>query len=462
MTTGQGIILQCTGTAWEVIASNGFLLGTISVYDNAFIILDNSDPTKSMMFDVGAQATGSNLIFVAGPQTASRTLSVPVLTGGDTMLTENAAQTVTALKSFWDSAFKIVGSADSTKTLKFEVDAQSANADLTIDVGAQTVDRTLSIPVLGGADTIATQANANTFTGLNAFSAATKILRLYASATDGYPDSKIYVKEAIALHAHYAFLDESVVNFDGNVETPPLGHASSNMNPSIAGSQSFAHHHDYQATGQYGCAGTLTHYANFYAQPYISTGTITDLGEFWAKNPSSSGGAITTLYGFYCESLTAGGTNWAFYASGSTPSYFGGAVTCGTSLTVTTTTLLSGLLTVSRAAGGASTALFENSTNNSYAFIAIRGTGAGGGQFQFEYGTGGGTVAGGVYGDASGLNFYTGTSTINLVCDGTNVVIASGKNLKLGNAYVNTPQVPTGYVVIYDSTGTAYKVPCNV
>jgi hypothetical protein len=29
-------------------------------------------------------------------------------------------------------------------------------------------------------------------------------------------------------------------------------------------------------------------------------------------------------------------------------------------------------------------------------------------------------------------------------------------------AYVGTPQVPTGYIVIYDSTGTAYKVSCNV
>jgi len=34
--------------------------------------------------------------------------------------------------------------------------------------------------------------------------------------------------------------------------------------------------------------------------------------------------------------------------------------------------------------------------------------------------------------------------------------------LKLGNAYVATPQVSTGYIVIKDSTGTSYKVSCNV
>ncbi len=42
------------------------------------------------------------------------------------------------------------------------------------------------------------------------------------------------------------------------------------------------------------------------------------------------------------------------------------------------------------------------------------------------------------------------------------VIIASGKDIQLGNSYVGTPQVPTGYIIIKDSTGTAYKVPCNV
>lgn len=35
-------------------------------------------------------------------------------------------------------------------------------------------------------------------------------------------------------------------------------------------------------------------------------------------------------------------------------------------------------------------------------------------------------------------------------------------NLQLGNAYVATPQVPTGYIIIKDSTGTAYKIPANL
>ncbi len=53
----------------------------------------------------------------------------------------------------------------------------------------------------------------------------------------------------------------------------------------------------------------------------------------------------------------------------------------------------------------------------------------------------------------------TGTGAVSLNGDTT---IASGKVLQLGNAYVATPQVTTGYVTLKDSTGTTYKVPCNV
>lgn len=42
------------------------------------------------------------------------------------------------------------------------------------------------------------------------------------------------------------------------------------------------------------------------------------------------------------------------------------------------------------------------------------------------------------------------------------VKIASGKNLQLGNAYVAGTIVGTGSVILYDSTGTAYRVPCLV
>jgi hypothetical protein len=69
-----------------------------------------------------------------------------------------------------DGTFAIAGSADRTKTIKFEVDAQTAADDLTINSGAQTDDRTLSVPVLTANATLAVLSETQTFTGLKTFS----------------------------------------------------------------------------------------------------------------------------------------------------------------------------------------------------------------------------------------------------------------------------------------------------
>lgn len=41
----------------------------------------------------------------------------------------------------------------------------------------------------------------------------------------------------------------------------------------------------------------------------------------------------------------------------------------------------------------------------------------------------------------------------------SDVTIASGVGLKLGNAYAAGAPTATGYIVIKDSTGTSYKIP---
>ncbi len=46
--------------------------------------------------------------------------------------------------------------------------------------------------------------------------------------------------------------------------------------------------------------------------------------------------------------------------------------------------------------------------------------------------------------------------------DSTALKLQAGIDLQLSNAYVGTPQVPTGYITLRDSSGTVYKVPCNV
>ena len=335
-----------TATSAVTVADAGIVIdATSGTYD----VTATAAATLGSGFSFGLYNSGSGT--VTFNPTGAETVRTPAGTATTLALTQGMGAFIVCDGANWDvvtavglaassstpltvadSAFTIVGSADATKTLKFEVDAQTAGADLTINTGAQTVDRTLTAPVLGANDTIATLAVAQTFTAVNTFSAAMKVLRLYASATDDYPNSRYYAKELIALHAHYGFLDESVLNFDGNVE-PLVGHASSNMNATIGGSLSFDHHHDYQASGQYGAAGTLTRYANFYAQPYATAGTITSLMEYHAADPSG-GGTIGTLYGFYCPNLTKGSTRWAFYSAGTTPSSLGGTLVVGGTTTV--------------------------------------------------------------------------------------------------------------------------------
>ncbi len=69
-------------------------------------------------------------------------------------------------------SFLITGSSDATKHLRFEVDGLTTGKTLIVDTGAQTVDRTLTVPVLGGNDTIVTLATAQTISGAKTLSAA--------------------------------------------------------------------------------------------------------------------------------------------------------------------------------------------------------------------------------------------------------------------------------------------------
>lgn len=80
-----------------------------------------------------------------------------------------------ALLSVVDSGFSIIGSSDATKTIKFEVDGQTAGDDLTINSGAQTDDRTATFPVLTG-NSILALSNATLTSGRVPFATANGIL----------------------------------------------------------------------------------------------------------------------------------------------------------------------------------------------------------------------------------------------------------------------------------------------
>lgn len=68
-----------------------------------------------------------------------------------------------------DDRFEIVGSASPTRRMNFEVDAQSSGALFTLNTGAQTTSRSLTVPVLTGNRTIALLNQDQTFTGTHTF-----------------------------------------------------------------------------------------------------------------------------------------------------------------------------------------------------------------------------------------------------------------------------------------------------
>lgn len=145
---------------------------TLTVVDGNLEITGSSDATKKLKFEVDALTAAKTLTLATGAQTLDRTLTVPVLSGNDTLMALGVAQAVTGALTVRDS-FLILGSADQTKTLRFECDAQTANADLVIDTGAQIVDRTLTVPVLTGNRTLALLDQAQSFSGIQTFSDTT-------------------------------------------------------------------------------------------------------------------------------------------------------------------------------------------------------------------------------------------------------------------------------------------------
>jgi hypothetical protein len=110
-------------------------------------------------------SNASHLVTIApGDESADRTLSIPVLGGADTVMTLGTAQTVTGIKTM--SGANIVTHAPTG----LKVQDSDATHLVTIAAGNESADRTLSIPVLGGADTLMTLATAQAVTGAKTFS----------------------------------------------------------------------------------------------------------------------------------------------------------------------------------------------------------------------------------------------------------------------------------------------------
>lgn len=148
---------------------------------------DTTSDAQSLPYIVTTATAGVKFIAIAGRYrnatnaisalTASRVVATDASKNLDTPATVTTGQAwaFTSTVSVVDGNFTVTGSSDATKTLKFEVDGQSAGADLTLNVGAQTADRTLNFPVLTATATLAALEETQTFTGAKTFSAITTV-----------------------------------------------------------------------------------------------------------------------------------------------------------------------------------------------------------------------------------------------------------------------------------------------
>jgi len=150
-------------------------------------------------------------------------------------------------------------------------------------------------------------------------------------------------------------------------------------------------------------------------------------------------GALVVSDGSSGNTITQAGTN----SSGVPSIAFGGA---GTNV--------SGLISLK----GTGQLTVQSIGNNGNGAIKVQnGAGAASGiQFQNNSNSNGFILY-----ETTTLNFYANNaSQFTVTTNGA--ILPSGKRLQLGNAYVAGAVVPTGTMVIYDSTGTAYRVPCLV
>lgn len=198
---------------------------------------------------------------------------------------------------------------------------------------------TLSVNDLASSSTLAYLANGQTFSGLNTFSATTTLATttinkdltvsgsILAGTLPATAIARFYANEAITAHAHYGFLDDSIINY---AQAGIQGHASFDNNVTFTGTQDSDHHHSFQDQTHYDSSGTMTNFSSFWSQPLMSSGTITNMSEFYASTPGKTGGTINNLYGLYVEQLSEGTNNYAIYVDGNTPSLFKGPVSFGT------------------------------------------------------------------------------------------------------------------------------------
>ena len=153
LTQGQGVVLSCTGAAWEVIASVGLAAASstaLTVQDSVFTIIGNVDATKTLVTQVDTQGAGFTLTLDVGAQTGSRTILVPVLVGTDTLMSLGTAQSISGVKTFTANIIQTGATTFSTGTGAISLNGAATFAS---DLFYSTVGTLIAATTSDGTDT---------------------------------------------------------------------------------------------------------------------------------------------------------------------------------------------------------------------------------------------------------------------------------------------------------------------
>jgi len=121
-----------TGQAWSFTS-------TLTVVDGNFSITGSSDATKTIKFEVDAQAAGADLTIDAGAQTADRTVSLPVLTANATLAVLEETQTFTGAKTF-SAATNFSNTTNATASTNGAVTIGNGTAATNVGIGGGRVN----------------------------------------------------------------------------------------------------------------------------------------------------------------------------------------------------------------------------------------------------------------------------------------------------------------------------------
>lgn len=380
-----------------------------------------------------------------------------------------------------DGTFRIVGSGDATKKFAVEVDSQTTGKTLTLDTGAQTLDRTVTMPVLAGAANFVVRE-----------AALTDNAAVRADGTTGLiQDSAVIIDDS--------------GNASG-VGTLGISGTLTQLITSASGSGgggTYIHRcNDGAAMGSGDRLGSIQFSGARDGAATFSTGAVISCFTSEAWNGTSAGSEIrfettanTTLV--RSTALTIGNDASATFtgniaqSGAKTISTGTGAITLngnvtivsGKTLTLSDTTASTSTTTgslvnaggfgnagaaffgsdVSITAGAANVRfLIQNAASGNPRYIEIKdGTGTKynwlvGAQYNFDnaFEITPSSAAGGTTYSTPALRISASTGVVTI----PNLTI--GTNLLLGNAYVAGVVAPTGTIIIYDSTGTAYRVAC--